>query len=153
MEKKRFESCFYPCLTILAVQIYKKSAYLIDLWNLLGFRNFFSKTICLISSINVSNEKFEIASEKQKTQFLFCVLESKSWLSVWSKCFVHSDWSRYSNSNFQLVRGLTTSIKVSFASFSHFTRDFNWCINVFHLFMQLYFVLPQGNFQLKLLSF
>ena len=109
----------------------------------------FSKTICLISSINVSNEKFEIASEKQKKQFLFCVLESKSWLSVWSKCFVHSDWYRYSNSNFQLVRGLTTNIKLSFASFKLFRRDFNWNIIVFHVFGIYFLCFLKELFSLK----
>ena len=131
----------------------QKSANLIDLWNLLGFRKFSPKTICLISSINVSNGNFEIASEKQNKHFLFCVQESKSWLFLWSKIFVHSHWSWYSNSNFKIVRDLTTRINVSFASFRLFAREFFWNIIVFHHFWQLQFLFPQGIFQLHMVNF
>ena len=114
---------------------------------------FISITRGLISSINVSKKDFELALQKQQKHFLFCVQESKSWLSVWSKSFVHSDWSGYSNSNFKIVRDLTTSIKVSFASFGLFAREFFWNIIVFHLFWQLQFLFPQGIFQLHMVNF
>ena len=82
------------------------------------FSNCFERlTACSSSSIRFPMEKLTFLKWNKNFFFLLFLFPPKCWFSKWYKIFVHSDWSRYPNSSFQIVTGFFSTINISIVSF------------------------------------